>query len=510
MAFPGILKTDLMSAAVRFMKRFPRPQSVLRIILPVLVLSLARAQTAPNHAAQAASALRNEQYDKALELLSVALKESPGNAQLLTMQGVAYAKLSRKKEALASFRQAIKITPNNIPALQGAAQIEYDNGSASGIPILEHLLQLRRDDLTSRGMLAVLEYQQGNCPRAVKHFERAASLFDRQPQALHAYGTCLAKLKRFDDSAVVLGKSLALNPDDQRERHVLASVQLMAHSPETALITLGPLLGSNPDAATLELASAAYEAAHDTEKAVDALRQAILLDPHNANLYVDFAALASTHQSFDVGINVVNDGIHLLPEAAPLYFARGMLYVQLAEYDKSEADFEKAYELDPSQSLTVAAQGLAAVQRNDLSRALSDVQQKLDRKPDDPILLYVQADVLTQQGATPDSPEFQTALRSAKKAVALRPSLGPARSVLAKLYLQAGQYLEAAVQCRKALEINPKDQTALYHLIQALRKTEKKGEIPDLLKRLAQLRQEATKDEREQYRYKLVEGDTQK
>ena len=124
-------------------------------------------------------------------------------------------------------------------------------------------------------------------------------------------------------------------------------------------------------------------------------------------------------------------------------------------------------------------------------------------------MMFMQADVLTQQGAAPGSPEFQTALHSAKKAVALRPSLGPARSVLAKLYLQDGHYTEAAIQCHKALEINPKDQTALYHLIQALRKTDKNHEIPELLKRLAQLRQEATKDEREQYRYKLVEGDTQ-
>jgi tetratricopeptide (TPR) repeat protein len=81
--------------------------------------------------------------------------------------------------------------------------------------------------------------------------------------------------------------------------------------------------------------------------------------------------------------------------------------------------------------------------------------------------------------------------------------------VLAKLYLQSGQYPEAAAQCRKALEIDPNDQSALYHLIQALRKTEKKDQIPELLKRLALLRQQATKDEREQYRYKLVEGDTQ-
>ena len=67
----------------------------------------------------------------------------------------------------------------------------------------------------------------------------------------------------------------------------------------------------------------------------------------------------------------------------------------------------------------------------------------------------------------------------------------------------------SAGQCRKALEIDPKNQSALYHLIQALRKTDKKDQIPELLKRLALLRQQATKDEREQYRYKLVEGDTQ-
>jgi tetratricopeptide (TPR) repeat protein len=240
---------------------------------------------------------------------------------------------------------------------------------------------------------------------------------------------------------------------------------------------------------------------------VESLQRAIVLSPQKVDLYVDFAILSSTHQSFQVGINAVNDGIALLPNAAALYFARGVLYAQLAEYEKAQADFEKAYDLDPNQSMSVAAQGLAAVQQNDLDGALAGVREKLKQKPDDPVLLYLQADILTQKGAEPGSPEFQTAMQSAKKAVALRPTLGPARGVLAKLYLQEGKYSEAAVQCRKALEISPKDQTALYRLIQALRKTEKKDEIPALLKRLASLRQEATKEEREQYRYKLVEDE---
>jgi len=44
-----------------------------------------------------------------------------------------------------------------------------------------------------------------------------------------------------------------------------------------AIATLNPVLDATPDASTLELASAAYEDGHETEKAVDALRQAILL-----------------------------------------------------------------------------------------------------------------------------------------------------------------------------------------------------------------------------------------
>lgn len=477
----------------------------------ILLLSCLLAQGQQDQTQQIAAALQNQQFERALDLLHSALQTRPEDAQLWTMQGTACAGLGQKREALASFRKALSLSPDNIPALHGAIQIEYDAGDSAAIPLLRHLLRLHPADLTSHGMLAVLEYQQGNCSSAVVHFQKAASLFERQLSALHAYATCLVRLRRPGEAADVFQRTVALNPDDPRERQLLACLQVMAKRPEDAISTLVPLLSEKQaDATTLELASSAYEDAHDTDKAVDALRQAILLDPQNTQLYLDFAALSATHQSFQVGINVVNDGIGLQPKAAALYFARGVLYVQLAEYEKAQEDFEKAYELDPSQSLSAAAQSLAAVQQNDLDQALAAVEEKLERRPKDPILLYIQADVLVQKGAEPGSPGFQTAMHSARNAVMLRPNLGPAHQVLGKLYLQAGEYTNAATQCRKALEIDPTDQTSLYHLIQALRKSNKQAEIPGLLKRLAALRQDATKEEREQYRYKLVEGDAGK
>lgn len=461
-----------------------------------------------NPAEPVSSALRAGDFDKAVELSRSALKESPNNPQLWTLQGIAFADKGDSKDALASFEHALKLNPDSVAALAGAAQIHYQSGNKAAVPLLNHLLELRPGDPTANAMLAVLAYQQGNCPSAISHFEQARQLLESQVDALHAYATCLARLKRLDDAAAALQKTVALRPDDPKEKQILASVQLMAHKPQDAIATLQPLLESaSNDVSTLELASRAYEDAGDTPHAVSTLRQALLLDPRRISLYLDFATICFSHQSFQVGIDVITEGLTLQPKADDLYVARGVLYVQLAQYDKAEADFEKAYALNPNQSLSVAAQGLTAVQANDLDHALTSVQEKLKQKPNDPLLLYLQADVLSQKGADPGSPEFELAMRLAKKAVALQPTLSAAHTVLAKLYMQAEQYPEAIVQCRKALRIEPKDQTAVYRLIQALRKTGQQQEIPELLQRLAKLREQATQEERERYRYKLFEDD---
>jgi tetratricopeptide (TPR) repeat protein len=482
-------------------------KSCLAIVL-LACHSLMFSQTHESQVEPISSALRAGEFDKAVELSRSALQESPNNAQLWILQGVAYVSKGDSKEALTSFQQALKISPNNIAALAGAAQIEYQAGNRSAVPLLNHLLQLRPGDPTANAMLAALEFRQGNCAAATPHFEKAGQLLDSQIDALHAFATGLVRLKRLDEAAAIFQRAVALRPDDRRELHLLASIQLMAHKPQDTLSTLRPLLEAKEvDANTLQLASTAYENAGETPQAVSTLRQALLLDPRNVSLYLDFANICFAHESFQVGIDVIGEGLALQPNADDLYVARGVLYVQLAQYDKAEADFEKAYELNPNQSLSSAAQGLAAVQANDLDNALVSIQTKLARKPNDPLLLYLQANVLSQKGVDPGTPEFQLAMRSATKAVAVQPTLSAARAVLAKMYMQTGEFQEAIDQCRKGLISDPKDQTAVYRLIQALRKTGQKKEIPELLQRLAQLREQATQEERERYRYKLFEED---
>ena len=67
-------------------------------------------------------------------------------------------------------------------------------------------------------------------------------------------------------------------------------------------------------------------------------------------------------------------------------------------------------------------------------------------------------------------------MSSAQKAVTLDPTLTTAHNVLAKYYLDSGENVLAAKECRLVLVQSPADQTALYHLVIALRKTVSRGD----------------------------------
>ncbi len=476
------------------------------LLLLLLLQSSVLAQTANEQVHSITSALRVREFEKALQLLQPALQSSPNNPQLWILQGLAFSGEGDSKSALASYRHALRIAPDYLPALEGAAQIEYEAESKDAIPLLEHVLKIRPNDVTSHAMMAVLAEKNGDCATAVAHFSKSGPMLDSRPEALQGYGVCLLKLKQSDEAIRVFQQLMTSHPNDTRCRRALVAVQLAAERPQDALTTMQPLLASNPDVSTMRLAAAVYEANKDTPNAVKILRDAIVMDPLQTALYVDFAELAMDHQSFQTGVEMINAGLKLQPGAAQLYVARGVLYVQLADYEKAESDFEKAEQLDPAQGMSAAAQGMLAEEQNqnDPDQALATVRAKLGKKPDDAFLLYLQAAILSKKSAEPGSLEFQQGLESAKRAVGLQPSLTAAHNVLAKYYLDAGQNALAAKECRLVLEQSPSDQSALYHLVIALRKTGDQAEIPDLLKKLAKARQDATREEGDRNRYKLV------
>ncbi len=405
-----------------------------------------------------------------------------------------------------AYKHALQLAPDYLPALEGAAEVEYKLGTAEAVPLLDKIIALHPEDKTSHAMRGVIAFRKGDCKAAIADFGASEPLIDSQSSALEEYGACLVKLNQIKNAIPVFQHLSELRPEDPKIRYKLALLQSLAGNYAQVIEILSPLVNAGQaDADALELLAEAYESAGETPKAVELLRSAILAHPDDPRFYLEFANISLVHASYQVGVDMLNVGLERLPRDASLYLARGILHIQLGQYETSEADFIRAEKLDPRAAAASAARGLAALQENKPVEAEATVRDQISKEPHNAFLRYLLAEAILRKGAAPGSPEFQQAVEAARKAVELQPAFALGRDVLGRLYLQEGKNREAIEQSRLAFSYDPTDQTALYHLILALKKDHQTAQIPGLMKQLTALRENARKKESDEHKYALIE-----
>ena len=131
---------------------------------------------------------------------------------------------------------------------------------------------------------------------------------------------------------------------------------------------------------------------------------------YGPSYYAAFAALCLEHDSFQVGIDMMNVGLKFVPDDPSLYLSRGLLYVELAQFESAEADFSRVEKLSGFQSLGSYALDLADVQRNDPEQALARVRAQLKTHPDDPLLNFFLAQSLMNHSPDVQSDAFKEAM----------------------------------------------------------------------------------------------------
>jgi tetratricopeptide (TPR) repeat protein len=369
------------------------------------------------------------------------------------------------------------------------------------------MLKSNSGDVTGHEMLATLEQRAGDCRAAVSQFLLSKDAIANHPDSLEAYGYCLFKLDRTDDAIPVFRQLIPLVPGQAYPSYDLAVLLVATHNNDEAVKVLEPLLTpdqTDPD--ILSLASQAYEATGNTPKAVALQRQAIVLDPTDPSNYVLFAVLCMTHDSFQVGIDMLNAGLERISGNSSLYLSRGVLYVQLGEYDKAEADFKMAEQLDSTQSIAAYAGDLTVLQRNDPNAALVRVREQLKAHPDNPLFHLLLAQLIMNSAPDPQSSEFKEAMQNALAAAKTKPDLVDAHNELASMYMSLNQYDRAVKECRTALQYDPSNETAMYHLVISLRHSgQSNDELQPLVKRLSEMHQESLRHETDRKRFRLVE-----
>lgn len=434
-------------------------------------------------------ALRNREFDRALETSRAAVQKFPADERLWTLQGVAYSEVGKPKLALASFQRALKNSPDYLPALEGEAQLAYIDANYRGKDLAEHILLLRPGDPLAHAILAEIDSKKADCQDSIGHFQQASKLLDDHPRALIEYGVCLANLNRYNEAIPVFQRLADLEPNKPAALYNLALIEWKSNRVDDAIAVLEPLVqGSDPDASILILAADIHESKGETQKAIELLREAIQSHPENKEAYLDVAILSANHNSFSVGIEMLNVGLKYLPKQSELYLVRGVLYCQLGDTTKGITDFETADRINPKLSFPGIAEGLAESQAHKSGEALSTFRVQAQKHPNDPLAQYLFAEALSEHGEPEGTSENREEVRAAQLAVKLDPTLSAAHDLLATNYLRARKTDLAIQESQEALRSDPSDQQALYHLILAMRKSGNNEKIRVLVDHLLKAR----------------------
>ena len=484
--------------------------ALLSVAFLLSLPALAGAQTTVPTLNSVVVALESHDYARALTLSEELARANPTDPRPWTFQGIALQGLARPQESLQAFEHALRIDPNNVAALEGAAQLEFQADSSQALSFLEKLLRLKPQNQTAHAMMAALAFKRKDCATTVAHYQKSPEVVADNVLALSQFGACLVHLDRPADAVPVFQRIAELRPEDPDARYDLGLAQYGAHRYADAIRTLLPLTEGGPEgqrSAALNLIGAAYEADQQTPAAVAALQKAIALAPRDVNNYLDLATISLDHGAFQVGVDVVNAGLHVLPDSAALYLERGVLEVQMMDrYDQANADFQKAAALNPLQNDSTVALGISLLQENKLDESVQVVKQRLAKAPDDPTLNYLLAELFIRKGVEPGTPAFQQATAAAEHALREQPGFNLAADTLTELYLRAGQTGLAEKISHQALKSDPNDQSALYHLIVCLRKNKGgQSELPQLVQRLAEATARLREQEEALNRFKLVE-----
>ena len=133
---------------------------------------------AADAAASTEAAPTQEQVEAMVAKLAARMQEKPDDPEGWNMLGRSYMNLGRPEDALAAFKQAIKLKPDDANILtEYADALAVKNGrTLDGEPtqLLDRALKLEPDNLKALALAGTAAFNRGDFATAVKHWERVA------------------------------------------------------------------------------------------------------------------------------------------------------------------------------------------------------------------------------------------------------------------------------------------------------------------------------------------------
>jgi Flp pilus assembly protein TadD len=174
--------------------------------------------------------------------------------------------------------------------------------------------------------------------------------------------------------------------------------------------------------------------------------------PTVAEIHVTIGDLLRRDEKFADAVEAYDRAFKLYPGGDPdnwiLYYTRGIALERAKMWDRAEADFKKALEINPEDPSVLNYLGYSWLDRNEnLAEARRLIEMAYKKRPDDGSIVDSLGWAMYLMG------EYAAAVVQLEKAVELQPSDPTINEHLGDVYWKVGRRNEARFQWRRAISL---------------------------------------------------------
>ena len=192
--------------------------------------------------------------------------------------------------------------------------------------------------------------------------------------------------------------------------------------------------------------------------------------------YLRTLSFPSIETKADIDLNKEFE-IREMSYAEVLYRLGDLLANQQPDRPERRVYFETAIEADPEYGAAISAMAVEAENRANWEAALTLHERAAKSSPNDAMVLFRWGEFMSRRGG-----QFDTAISALARSVEVDPSFAPAWATLARVYADAGETSEVAVEAaRKAHSMMPSDTMATRDLVRLYLRLDRREEAVSLI-----------------------------
>ena len=440
--------------------------------------------------------LDRKQPERAAALLKRAAAQPGASGAVRSLLGVSYARLGRTTEAMAAYREALRVAPDLLPTTQALMDLLLTGKRANeALKVLDDAARQGAGNAVYQVDLADLFAQLGRREpklkdaariRTLAALSKAAAAAPDDPGLLQRMGErfeSVGETAKAEELFKTLRERFPRNPVPTAK---LAELYLRNGRTQEAREQLEALRRDNP-ANPLPFYYLGLIALEDKEypRAVEQFERALLLDPGFEPVYADLAAAQlSTEQPAEALATLEKAKSRFVPDFRRLYIA-ALAHGRLKRPDEALADFQAAEKADEGKTPSLVDHrfffqvGAMLEQAGRFEAADTYLQKALAIQPDFDEALNHLGYSWADRGIHLDQ-----ALDMIERAVKAEPENPAYLDSLGWIRFKTGRFADAVEALEKAVKLLPQpDATVLDHLADVLSALGRKDEAKELWRR---------------------------